>query len=151
MRVAAILVFLTSCAMFTRSIEKPTAEVRSVQVGAAGFTGLSGELRLDVSNPNGFGVPLAGIDWQLAIGGGRAVSGAVELHETIPAHGVAPVATTLRIDAREAIAAASALNRGERGYQLRATLHFSTPVGRISVDIEHSGQLGSGLASRFVN
>jgi hypothetical protein len=37
----------------------------------------------------GVGVPLSGIDWQLSIGGVRAVAGRVELSQTIPAHGVA--------------------------------------------------------------
>ena len=140
------LIGLTSCSIFMRSIEKPRAEVRGVSVASAGITGIEGELRLDVSNPNGVGVPLAGIDWQLAIGGARAVAGKVELQQTIPAKGVAPIATTLRVDARDAIAAAAALSRGQRDYVLRATLHFSTAVGPLAIDVNHRGTLeGAGV------
>ncbi len=132
---------LSACSMFMHSIEKPKAEVRDVTVSSAGFSGVSGQLRLDVMNPNSFGVPLSGIDWQLSIGGARAVTGKVELQATIPAKGVAPVTTSLTIDARDAIDVASSLARGARTYQISARLHFSTTVGQIDVDIQHAGQL----------
>jgi LEA14-like dessication related protein len=127
-----------------RSIERPQAEVRGVSVASAGFTGVTGELRLDVTNPNPIGVPLQGIDWQLSIGGTRAISGRVQLSQTIPAKGVAPVITSLTIDARDAIEVGTALARGSRDYQLDAKLTFSTAVGPISVDLHHAGQLGGG-------
>lgn len=139
---------LPACAMFMRSIERPTADVRGVSMSSAGFTGVRGELRLDVANPNGFGVPLSGIDWQLSIGGARAVTGRTELSQTIPARGVAPVTTTLVVDARDAVTVAQALATGADGYAISATLHFSTTIGPLDVEIRHSGQLsdaGGGL------
>lgn len=144
MRVLALVavMFLASCSLFMKSIEKPTAEVRGVSMTAASFSAVEGELRLDVQNPNSFGVPLAGIDWQLALGGAQAVTGKVELQQTIPAKGIAPVATSLRVDARDALAVAGVLSRGQRAYQLRATLHFSTAVGPLAITIDHQGELG---------
>jgi LEA14-like dessication related protein len=136
-----LVAVLGACSLFTRSIERPTADVRDVSVSSAGFSGMTGELHLDVANPNGFGVPLAGIDWQLSVGGARAVTGSIELSQTIPAKGVAPVTTALTIDARDAIAVASEISRGARSYQLNARLRFSTPVGPLDVDVQHSGQL----------
>lgn len=135
------LYVLAGCSIFTRSIERPTADVRDVSMSSAGFTGMTGELHLDVTNPNGFGVPLAGIDWQLSVGGARAVTGSVELSQTIPAKGVAPVTTSLTIDARDALVVAEQIARGARSYQLQARLRFSTPVGPLDVDVQHSGQL----------
>lgn len=141
-----LLSTLAACSMFTRPIERPTADVRDVAVSSAGWSGVSGELRLDVANPNSFGVPLAGIDWELAIGGARAVTGKVELSQTIPARGVAPVTTALIIDARDAIAVGTELARGARTYRIAARLHFSTPIGPLAVDVVHSGQLADGAA-----
>lgn len=135
------LLTVSACSMFTRSIERPKADVRDVAVHSAGFTGVSGELRLDVSNPNSFGVPLSGIDWELSVGGARAVTGRVELSQTIPARGVAPVTTSLVIDARDAMAVGAELARGARAYRIAARLHFTTPVGPIDVTVEHEGQL----------
>ena len=142
--VLAYVMVLASCSMFMRSIEKPKAEVRGVSLSAVGWSGVEGELRLDVMNPNSFGVPLSGIDWQIAVGDARAATGRVELSQTIPARGLAPVATSLRVDARDAIAVATALSRGQRAYTLSARLHFSTAVGPISVDLVHRGELATG-------
>lgn len=136
--------------MFMRSIEKPKAEVRNVNVTSAGFTGVTGELRLDVSNPNGFGVPLAGIEWQLSIhanalvGGARAVTGTVELSQTIPAKGIAPVTTSLTINAADIPAVASLLANGARDYRIHLKLKFRAQVGQVDVELDHAGQLGGG-------
>ena len=137
---------LSACSMFMKSIEKPKAEVRDVTVSSAGFSGVTGQLQLDVMNPNGFGVPLSGIDWQLSIGGARAVTGKVELQQTIPAKGVAPITTSLTIDARDALVVAHQLASGADSYQLTARLHFSTTLGPIDVDIYHAGSFSDGPA-----
>jgi LEA14-like dessication related protein len=142
------LLSLSGCSLFLRSIEKPTASVRDVTVTSAGFSGVTGQLQLDVMNPNSFGVPLAGIDWTLSIGNARAVTGTVQLSQTIPAKAVAPVMTTLSIEARDALAVASALASGARDYRVDVRLHFSTQVGQLDVAVQHSGQLGSAIAAR---
>lgn len=67
-----------------------------------------------------------------------------QLSQTIPARGVAPITTSLTIDARDAIAVASALASGVRDYQFAAKLHFSTAVGQLDVDVQHSGTFGGG-------
>ena len=141
MRAAVLLVVASGCSLFMHSIERPTATVRNVSVSSAGFTGLSGKLDLDVMNPNNFGVPISGIDWQLSIGGARAVTGAVQLSQTIPARGVAPITTSLTIDAGDALTIASILASGQRGYQISAKLHFSTSVGQLDVDVQQTGTL----------
>jgi LEA14-like dessication related protein len=132
------------CSLFLHSMERPQAKVRDVSVSSVGFTGVTGQLALDVTNPNNFGVPLSGIDWQLSVGGARAVTGSAQLSQTIPARGVAPITTSLTIDARDAIAVARALASGVRDYELAAKLHFSTAVGQLDVEVQHRGTLGGG-------
>jgi hypothetical protein len=141
-----VVTLLGACSLFTRTIEPPKATVRGVTVEAAGLAGVRGELRLDVTNPNGFGVPLAAIDWQLSIGGARAVTGSVQLSETIPAKGVAPVTTSLTIQATDAITVAGLLARGARDYQIAVNLRFSTAIGPLDVGVQHAGQLDAGAA-----
>ena len=123
------------------SIETPKATVRDVSVSSAGFSGVTGELHLDVMNPNSFGVPLSGIDWQLSIGGARAATGTAQLSKEIPAKGVAPIDTSLSIGTSDAITVAGILAGGARDYQLTAHLHFSTTVGPIDVEVDHAGTL----------
>jgi len=123
-------------------MERPEVRVRDVSIRSAGLTGVSGEMKLDVTNPNSVGIPLSSIDWQLSIGGGQAATGHVELSQTLPARGVAPITASLAIDVRDAIAVASAIAGGTRDYQVTATVHFSTAVGRLDVDVRHAGTLG---------
>jgi LEA14-like dessication related protein len=148
-RLAFLLVLLAplSACFLTRPVEKPTAVVRGASISIASLTALEGELALDVSNPNSFGLPLTGIDWELAIAGAAAVSGRVAAQTTIPAMGSAPVTTALRIDLANAAAAAAALARGSRDYQLAVRLHFSTQLGDLTVDLRHQGSIAGGLPS----
>ena len=141
MRWLLVLVVLGGCSIFMRSIERPTADVRGIWVSPGGSTGVTAPLRFPVSNPNPIGLPLQGIDWEFSIGGTRAVTGTVELSQTIPAKGVAPVVTSLTIAARDAIEVGTALARGSRDYQLKAKLRFSTAIGPLAVEVAHHGQL----------
>jgi LEA14-like dessication related protein len=139
---------LPGCSMFMQSMERPQIAVREVSLAPSGLAQITGRLRLDVTNPNDFGVPLTGIAWQLSINGARAMSGRVELSQTIPARGVAPVTTTLTLGLQDAIAAGSALAGGARDYQLDARLQFSAGFGRLEVAVAHAGNLGEALGAR---
>lgn len=133
---------MSGCSMFMHSVEEPKATVTNVSLSSAGWSGVTGKLDLDVMNPNSFGVPLSGIDWTLSIHGARALTGHVSLSKTIPARGHAPINTSLTLDARDAIAAATSLAGGSRDYELAATLHFSTGFSNVDVAIAEHGQLG---------
>lgn len=135
-----------ACAHLPNPIEKPTAEVREVWVSSASMSGMRGQVDLDVFNPNGFGVPLSRVDWELSIGTVTAMTGSFSLSAEIPARATAPVSVDLHIDARDAIAVARSLGLGERNYTLRAVLHFSTRVGPVDVDIAHTGHISEGAS-----
>lgn len=142
MFLAAVLsVSAFGCAGFPRTVEKPTATVRGVALGSASLAGIRGEIALDVMNPNSFGVPLSAIDWELSVGGARAVSGRIESSNTIPAKDSVPVLGELSIGTRDAIDVGAALAAGNRGYTVRGTLHFSTSFGPIAVSFSFSGDL----------
>ena len=149
MRLALLVIVaaLSGCSLFMHSIERPTAQVRDASLTAAGLGGVSGQLKLDVTNPNTFNVPLSGIDWQIAIGGARAATGNVDLQQTIPARGVAPVVTSLSIATADAINVAGAIAGGAREYQLDATLHFATKVGQLDVAVHYTGAISSAIGS----
>jgi LEA14-like dessication related protein len=145
---AAAALLAGGCAMLMKTVERPKVDVRDVALTSVSLRGIEGEVQLDISNPNAVGVPLSGIDWQLAVGGASAVSGHVDVSQTIPAHGVAPVTASLRIDAGQALAVASRVSAGARDYTLDARFHFSTSVGDLTVDVHHVGALSDGLALR---
>ncbi|MCE9575468.1 MAG: LEA type 2 family protein [Deltaproteobacteria bacterium] len=142
-RLAPVVIALVAsgCAMFMKSVEKPKVDVRDVAVTSASFTGLDGEVRLDVMNPNPVGVPLRAVDWQLAVGSAQAVSGRIELSETIPAKGTAPVTAALHLDAAHAINVGRAIAGGASDYTLDARFYFATALGEVAVDVHHQGTL----------
>lgn len=124
-----------------KPLEHPKVDVQSVSVDDASYTGIDGRIGLDVMNPNAVGLPLRGMDWEIAIGGARAVTGRTELALTIPAMGSAPVETMIHISTADAAEVSMRLAQGERGYQVRGVLHFSTSLGTISVPFTHEGTL----------
>ena len=71
-----------------------------------------------------------------------AVSGRIELTETIPAKGTAPVRAILHVDAMDAVDVGAQLAAGERTYRLDARLTFTTRLGAVDVAVQSTGQLG---------
>ena len=137
----ATIMALASCGLLSAVAEKPSAEVTHVSLSSAGFSGVRGQLGLNVHNPNAFGMPLHRIDWTLSVGSAQAVQGNVELSENIPAKANLPVTTSLTISALNAVQVASQLASGVRSYNLRATLYFQTSYGELKVDLQHNGDL----------
>ena len=135
-----LLLLLPAC-FLTHPIEKPQVTVTGVALGSVSFSGLDGTIELDVMNPNGFGVPLSLVEWELSVGSAHAVSGRIELSQTIPAKGIAPVAASLHIDATSALGVGSELAAGVRDYTLNARFTFTANLGSVTVDVTHTGQL----------
>ncbi|MEZ4401603.1 MAG: LEA type 2 family protein [Kofleriaceae bacterium] len=143
------LALLALCApvaacFLARPVEQPTATVRAVNLELRSLTAVGGDLTLDVHNPNSFSLPVTSLDWELSVGGARAVIGQAALSQTLPAMGSAPVTTALAVDLRAALDAASAVARGARDYQLAVRLHVSTRLGDLTVDVVHRGTLSGG-------
>ena len=96
---------------------------------------------MNVLNPNAIALPLAAVDWQLAIGGAQAISGRVDLGTSIPAKGSAPVSASLRVNAADAARVAPRLAGGARDYRLKTVLHFDTALGDLTVTVDKDGTL----------
>jgi LEA14-like dessication related protein len=141
MRLFCLALLLSLSACFGPKIEKPTVTVTGVAVGSVSFTGLEGTIDLDVFNPNGFGVPLSLIEWELSVGSARAVQGRIELSQTIPAKASAPVTASLRISAADALDVGIQLSAGVRTYTLSARFTFKTSLASATVDVVTDGTL----------
>ena len=138
-----LLVFVAAgCAGLPLPVEKPDVSPRAVRVATASAFGARGELDLDVYNPNGFGLPLKAIEYELAIGGARAVSGEAALDALIPARGNAPVTVGLELGTLNAIHAGRRLASGRRDYRLTGTAVFASRIGDVRVAFSQDGTLG---------
>jgi LEA14-like dessication related protein len=138
---AFLILSLTACGALSPMAEKPQVTVRSLSLSSAGFSGMDGEVAMDIYNPNGFGLPLNRVDWTLSVGSAQAVRGSFEMSETIPAKGSAPVTGRLHIDVSSAVGVAAAVASGVRTYDIQATLHFQTRLGELTVAVSHRGEL----------
>jgi len=137
--VAALGLGLLGCRL--NPMERPQVKVEGVTVTSISFTGVDGAVDLQVYNPNAVGVPLKAMAWRLTVSGQSAVSGRVELAETIPARGSAAVRAKLHIGAGAAPALASAIAGGALTYHLDATFTFATRIGDLAVETATDGTL----------
>jgi LEA14-like dessication related protein len=135
----AIALFTSACAHVPKPVEEPSVDVRGVALTGVSFTGIDGEIHLDVFNPNMFSVPLQAVDWELSVGGASAVSGSFELHKQIPARDSTPVIGSLAIGAADAVAVGDKIADGESRYTVRGTMHFASRLGPITVSFEYDG------------
>jgi LEA14-like dessication related protein len=132
---------LPGCALLGRSIEKPQVTMQDVALVDVSLASMTAGVDLSIMNPNAFAVPLARIDWELAVAGQAAIAGRIDLRQEIPAKGQAPVTTTIEIRAADAARVAPRLLAGDRRYGVRADFHFETRFGELSVTADKSGTL----------
>ena len=138
--IAALM--LSGCPGVLAPLEKPRLDLRGVSVVSVSLSGLRADARFDILNPNSIGVPLRAVDWALSIGGATPMRGRVDLNQTIPAKGSAPVVVEISIGTTAAAEMASRVASGATDYHLSGTMHFQTSLGDIAVVFDHSGGLG---------
>ena len=112
-------------------------------VDAEGFTL---DFALDVTNPNGFAVPLSSADYELGVGGVEVLSGAASPHRSIPANGTLGVTLPVTVGFENLLRAEPAIRDtgGNVPYDLSGTLAFDTgsPLARsVRVPVRYSGTL----------
>ena len=125
------------------SAPKPTARITDAR-----FTGLSldqVELDLDVEvdNPYGVDLPIAGIDLALSSNDNRVLAASVEPGAPIPAEGSRRLPVPVSIPFLEVVEVVAGLEPGgTTPYRVDLTLAFDTPVvGRVDVPLRHAGDL----------
>ncbi len=123
------------------SVAKPKVEVTRITMEAFSARGVGGQMELSVANPNPVTLPLRYVEWEMSVGGDRAVSGHIDVPQQLPANGAVPVSVALEVLAEDAFRVIPHLADGMRDYQLHGVLHFQTPFGDMSVGFQSSGVL----------
>ena len=123
------------------AVKDPQVEVKSVSLEAFSLRGVSGQMELNVANPNPVSLPLRYVEWEISVSGDRAVSGRFDLPTSLPANGAAPVSVALDVLAADAARVVPHLVAGSRDYKLHGVLHFQSPIGDMSVGFESDGVL----------
>lgn len=127
---------LGGCPGILAPLEKPRIDFDGVRAASLSLAGLDLTFQLRVTNPNGVGLPLRAMDYDLSIEGRPFLQGRLDLHEELPARASAPVLAHVHITATNAATLVSALGRGVRTLHALLVLHFETRLGPLAAAVE---------------
>ena len=139
-----VCVLATGCSAM--SVERPSASVTGMSVGEVNPEGFTLDFAVDVTNPNGFALPLTSADYALGVGGAELLKGDADPGRSIPAKGSLAVTLPVHVTFERLLAAEQAIrdSGGNVPYALQAGLSFDTGtplVGKVRVPVRHSGTL----------
>ena len=128
---------MASCATVGPVFKEPSASVDNVEF--TGFEGLSPTFKilLTIKNPNPFGLPVAGLDYQFNIEGAEIFSGFTNDIGTIPSYGATPVEIDGKANILNSTLIAQELmqtNRNDINYLLSAKVDFQGLWPSLSFD-----------------
>ncbi len=127
-------------------VEEPEVTVESTRLSGVTLRQADLDVRFRIDNPNSFGLQLAGLDYELDVGGRTLFTGDRRESLRLEPAGVGFVDLPITITYSEIYAAARDLWRqrgdGDADYTLRAGLRFDVPVlGLVRVPVETTGDL----------
>src|SRR5688500_6404444 len=134
---AGLLFPLFGLSLACSSVQKPTASLRSADVGAVNAEGFTVNFDLDVANPNAFNLPLTDADYVLTFGGVKVVDDKLSPAVSIPAGGSTGVTIPVRLRFEDLLKAERAIRDGggDVPYELQGALGFSGGSGLASLGL----------------
>lgn len=122
--------------------DKPRVHVARVHLTHVDFTGLAADIVFAVENPNAIGIDLAKLDYQLTVDNHPFVAGSSDRALHVPAQAATELALPVSFKYVElAEALASLFTKKTVPFAISTRLGFGTPVGVVTVPIDHSGTL----------
>ena len=109
------------------SVQKPTASLKSADIGGVGADGFTVNFDLDVSNSNAFDLPLTDADYGLSLGGVKLVNDTLKPGGSIPAGGSTSLSIPVRLNFEDLLKAEKAIRSGggDVPYEFEGALGFS--------------------------
>ena len=127
---------LSACAVVQQVVEKPTVHVLDAKYKSISLEEGRLDSDLQLSNPNGFGLPLKKMHYTLRLNNKQLASSTVSFDRTIPAHGSTRIHVPVRFRYRALLnGLGSLLQLRHVHYQLTGQLDF----GLVSVAFSKSG------------
>ena len=144
---SAFLMLLAGCAslnkMVSDAVKKPDVNVSNVKISGMSFDAVDLVFNIDIANPNGMGISLAGFDYGLNINGNSFLSGNNTDGLKIPANGSHAIQLPLTLKFKDIYQTFTSI-RGQdtSGYELKAGFSFDLPVlGAVRVPVSKSGNV----------
>jgi LEA14-like dessication related protein len=149
---ALLLAACASVQQLARSaVKEPKLTFRSASLQALDMEGATVAFTWDLENPNGFGVDLARVGWNVDVEGTRIASGDLPGGLKIKANGTAPVTFPVRVRFQDVPGIVSLLGSGKDviRYRLGGTLGVRTPIGILDLPLSHEDRLRLPSMPRF--
>ena len=125
-------------------LKEPEVSLDTLSVKNVSLTSMKIVARLNVSNPNKFGVEVSGYDYSLEVGSWPVVDGRVKESFSLPAGGGATIEVPLEIGFGNALGAGvDLLAGGGLGYTLKMTVEIASPFGPVSIPLTREGRISS--------
>ncbi|MGE4296255.1 MAG: LEA type 2 family protein [Campylobacterales bacterium] len=141
--IAALLFLLGGCSLLQKTVQKPTAQVAGVELRALGFEGARLVMLVDVTNPNGFSVPLSGFDYKLELMDTPVLSGNNRQKVNLKANAVTRIEVPVDLRFAQMYAALKeSFKAAEVPYGIQAAVILDVPVlGDMRLNVAHKGAL----------
>jgi len=128
---------ISSCAVMEQVVEKPSVHVQDVKYQSISLEEGRLDSNLQLTNPNGFGLPLKNVQYTLRLNNKQLASSTISFDRNIPAHGSTRVQVPIRFRYRALLnGLGSLLQMQHVHYQIDGKLDF----GLVSVGFSKSGE-----------
>ena len=125
-------------------LKEPEVSLDTLSVKSVSLTSMRIVARLNVSNPNRFGVEVSGYDYSLEVGTWPVVDGRVKESFSLPAGGGATIEVPLEIGFGNALGAGvDLLAGGGLSYTLKMTVEIASPFGPVTIPLTREGRISS--------
>src|SRR5207248_1703064 len=139
--------FLLAIAGGCSSLQRPSANYKSMSISNVSASGFTMNLDVDLANPNSVALPLINADYSLALGGTPIIKSAkVKPASSIPAGGSATITIPVPLTFENLLSAEEAIRKGGGtvDYGFDAGLDFDTGIpvlGVLRAPFRHDGTL----------
>ena len=125
-------------------LKEPEVSLDTLSVKSISLTSMRIAARLNISNPNNFGVEVAGYDYRLEVGAWPVVEGRTDESFSLPAGGGTTIEVPLEIGFGNALGAGvDLLAGGGLGYTLSINVDVASPFGPITIPLTRQGRISS--------
>ncbi|MCK5145329.1 LEA type 2 family protein [bacterium] len=123
------------------NVQKPTAKFRGVSLAGLSFETVDLLFEFDVQNPNGIGLSMANMDYDLKINEQSFISGNQPQGITIPAHGGNVIKLPLTLKFKDLYQLGKGLkDQDSTAYDLACGFSFEVPIlGEVRIPLQKSG------------
>jgi LEA14-like dessication related protein len=133
------LLLLQACSSVPGVIEQPKVSVQNISLQDISLTQGTALVTLNVSNPNGFPIPLQGIEYGLMLNGRQVASGDQAQSVNIGAHQEVPVTVPVKLNFAELLQLAP---EAIRARSVQYNLSGAVRLPLIKVPFQRQGGVG---------